>query len=189
VSRDVQELSGSTASLIRICRCHPNNSNNCAQQNRLSLRLRSHLGDFSPTYCTNHWQSSHSLHQICGPKRRPHGLNGCQCTFLLRSNILHTLRETESYSIRFLLLVSINWTQLTIPQVLRWSALAAGVFYGLYHQASLTASAKLSAINKEYEHKQSLIEKAKAEYSKKHMPAEKKTESGDGTFKHSPLER
>jgi F-type H+-transporting ATP synthase subunit e len=79
-------------------------------------------------------------------------------------------------------------TELTITQVLRYSALAAGVFYGLYHQASLTAAAKLSAINKEYEHKQSLIEKAKAEYSKKHMPAEKKTESGDGTFKLSPSE-
>jgi hypothetical protein len=67
-------------------------------------------------------------------------------------------------------------------QVLRYSALAAGVFYGLYHQATLSASAKLSAINREYEHKQSLIEKAKAEYSKKNMPADKKTESGDSTF-------
>jgi F-type H+-transporting ATP synthase subunit e len=78
-------------------------------------------------------------------------------------------------------------TGLTIIQVLRYSALAAGVFYGLYHQASLTASAKLSAINKEYEHKQNLIDKAKAEYSKKHVPAEKKMESGDGTFKLSHL--
>jgi hypothetical protein len=62
-------------------------------------------------------------------------------------------------------------------QVLRYSALAAGVLYGLYHQASLSASAKLAAINREYEHKQSLIEKAKAEYSKKNKPANK-TESG-----------
>jgi F-type H+-transporting ATP synthase subunit e len=64
-------------------------------------------------------------------------------------------------------------------QVLRYSALAAGVFYGLYHQASLSASAKFAAINREYEHKQSLIEKAKAEYSKKNMPANKKAESGE----------
>jgi len=63
--------------------------------------------------------------------------------------------------------------------VLRWSALGAGIFYGLYHQASLTAAAKASAINREYEHKQNLIDKAKAEYKKKHMPAEKKTENGD----------
>jgi len=59
--------------------------------------------------------------------------------------------------------------------VLRYSALAAGVFYGIYHQASLSASAKLAARNREYEHKQKLIEKAKAEY---YMPAGK-TERGD----------
>jgi F-type H+-transporting ATP synthase subunit e len=64
-------------------------------------------------------------------------------------------------------------------KVLRYSALAAGVFYGLYHQASLSASAKLAAVNREYEHKQSLIEKAKAEYSRKKNTSTNKTESGD----------
>lgn len=68
-------------------------------------------------------------------------------------------------------------------QVLRWSALGAGVFYGLYHQSKLSTSAKLAAIDREYQHKQSLIEKAKAEYAKKNMPASSKTEGGDGTFK------
>jgi len=67
-------------------------------------------------------------------------------------------------------------------QVLRYSALGAGIFYGLYRQASLTASAKLAAIDREYEHKQSLIEKAKAEYIKKNMPASSKTEGRDSTF-------
>lgn len=113
------------------------------------------------------------------------GVNVRSCFAVI---LLYALRDTGTYPILSFSLVSISWTELTVPQVLRYSALAAGIFYGLYHQASLTASAKLSAINKEYEHKQSLIEKAKAEYSKKHMPAEKKTESGDGTFKHSPLE-
>jgi F-type H+-transporting ATP synthase subunit e len=98
----------------------------------------------------------------------------------------YALRSTEIYSILSFSPFYIKLTELIIPQVLRYSALAAGVFYGLYHQASLTASAKLSAINREYEHKQSLIEKAKAEYSKKNMPAEKKTESGDSTFKLLP---
>jgi F-type H+-transporting ATP synthase subunit e len=64
---------------------------------------------------------------------------------------------------------------------LRYSALAAGVLYGLYHQATLSASAKLNAINRDYEHKQSLIQKAKAEFSKKNSGG-----SGDGgTF--SPI--
>jgi len=63
--------------------------------------------------------------------------------------------------------------------VLRYSALAAGVFYGLFHQASLSASAKLAAANRDYEHKQSLIEKAKAEFTKKSLPADKQTKGGD----------
>ncbi|KAM3078115.1 F1F0 ATP synthase subunit e, mitochondrial [Clarireedia jacksonii] len=63
--------------------------------------------------------------------------------------------------------------------VLRWSALGAGVFYGFYHQSALSASAKLAEKQREYEHKQKLIEQAKAEYSKKHLPARQKTESGD----------
>ncbi|KAH8781803.1 putative ATP synthase subunit E, mitochondrial [Hyaloscypha finlandica] len=62
--------------------------------------------------------------------------------------------------------------------VLRYSALGAGIFYGMYHQAKLSSAAKLAAINREYEHKQQLIEKAKAEYSKSKSPASAKTESG-----------
>ena len=71
---------------------------------------------------------------------------------------------------------------LFFAQVLRWSALGAGVFYGMYHQAKLSTAAKLSAINREYEHKQSLIAQAKAEYSKKNLPASAKTASGDSTL-------
>ncbi|OBT53872.1 hypothetical protein VE04_04756 [Pseudogymnoascus sp. 24MN13] len=54
--------------------------------------------------------------------------------------------------------------------VLRYSALGAGVFYGLYHQATLSASAKLNAANREYERKQGLIDRAKKEYVKKTAP-------------------
>jgi F-type H+-transporting ATP synthase subunit e len=61
--------------------------------------------------------------------------------------------------------------------------LGAGVFYGLYHQSKLSAAAKLAAIDREYQHKESLIEKAKAEFAKKNMPGGAKTEGGDGTFK------
>jgi len=63
--------------------------------------------------------------------------------------------------------------------VLRYSALALGVFYGLYHQTSLSAQAKLAQINREYEHKANLIAKAKAAYVQKTLPPEKKTAGGD----------
>jgi ATP synthase E chain len=52
----------------------------------------------------------------------------------------------------------------------------------MYHQAKLSSAAKLAAINREYEHKQQLIEKAKAEYSKSKLPASAKTEGGGSTF-------
>lgn len=67
-------------------------------------------------------------------------------------------------------------------QVLRYSALGAGIFYGIYHQAKLSSASKLAAINREYEHKQSLINQAKAEFSKKNAPASAKTASGGSTF-------
>ena len=67
------------------------------------------------------------------------------------------------------------------PQVLRYSALAFGVFYGFYHQRSLTAQLKMNEINREYQHKESLIQQAKAEYTKKTMPPQSKTASGGGT--------
>ncbi|KAJ2904168.1 uncharacterized protein MKZ38_008789 [Zalerion maritima] len=54
--------------------------------------------------------------------------------------------------------------------VLRWTALGLGVFYGFSHQRSIYKHSKAEATKAEYEHKQSLIAKAKAEYAKKHAP-------------------
>ncbi|KAI1819742.1 ATP synthase subunit E [Xylaria intraflava] len=54
--------------------------------------------------------------------------------------------------------------------VLRYSALAFGVFYGFTHQRSITASQRAAAAKKEYEHKQHLIDQAKAEYIKSKSP-------------------
>ncbi|KAG4432708.1 hypothetical protein IFR05_011808 [Cadophora sp. M221] len=62
--------------------------------------------------------------------------------------------------------------------VLRYSALGAGIFYGFYHQAKLSSASKLAAINREYERKESLINQAKAEFSKKNAPAKPSTGSG-----------
>lgn len=53
-------------------------------------------------------------------------------------------------------------------QVLRWSALGFGVFYGAYHQLSLSARDKANASKKDWEHKESLIKKAKAEWARSH---------------------
>lgn len=59
-------------------------------------------------------------------------------------------------------------------QVLRWSALFGGVFYGLYRQSTLNTQAKLAEHEREYKHKESLIQKAKAEWAKKNAPADTK---------------
>ncbi|KAL1861724.1 F1F0 ATP synthase subunit e, mitochondrial [Diaporthe australafricana] len=55
--------------------------------------------------------------------------------------------------------------------VLRYSALAFGVFYGFSHQRSINASNRLASEKREYEHKQQLINKAKEEFAKKKNPA------------------
>ncbi|KAI1415720.1 ATP synthase subunit E [Hypoxylon sp. FL1857] len=60
--------------------------------------------------------------------------------------------------------------------VLRYSALAFGVFYGFTHQRSINAAQRAAAAQKEYEHKQHLIEQAKAEYAKSKSPASTTTE-------------
>ncbi len=77
-----------------------------------------------------------------------------------------------------LLTTSVPFVFLSLLQVLRYSALALGVFYGFYHQTSLTSSQKVAAAKREYQHKQSLIEKAKAEYSKSKQPPAPASSSG-----------
>ncbi|KAI8958350.1 ATP synthase E chain-domain-containing protein [Daldinia sp. FL1419] len=62
--------------------------------------------------------------------------------------------------------------------VLRYSALAFGVFYGFTHQRSINASQRAAAAKKEYEHKQQLIEKARAEYARSKNPATASSENG-----------
>ncbi|KAK7725047.1 F1F0 ATP synthase subunit e, mitochondrial [Botryosphaeria dothidea] len=54
--------------------------------------------------------------------------------------------------------------------VLRWSALGLGLFYGVYHQAKISSKDKADAINREYQRKEDLIKKAKEEYHKKTSP-------------------
>ncbi|KAK3337399.1 ATP synthase E chain-domain-containing protein [Cercophora scortea] len=55
--------------------------------------------------------------------------------------------------------------------VLRWSALGLGIFYGFTHQRSITSAQKAAAAQREYQHKQDLINKAKEAYAKSKNPA------------------
>ncbi|KIW92422.1 uncharacterized protein Z519_07406 [Cladophialophora bantiana CBS 173.52] len=63
--------------------------------------------------------------------------------------------------------------------VLRWSALIAGIFYGFSHQRTITARTAAAHEKAEYEHKAELIQKAKLEWAKKTLPPQSKTASGD----------
>lgn len=60
--------------------------------------------------------------------------------------------------------------------VLRYSALAFGVFYGFSHQRSITAQHKAAAAQKDWEHKQRLIEQARAKYAETKAPKTQSTE-------------
>jgi hypothetical protein len=80
-----------------------------------------------------------------------------------------------------------QWTaQLTWDiQVLRYSALGAGVFYGFYHR-TINQTIHAKHAEQEYKHKQELIEKARAEFAKSKSPV--KTESkGDSACKSRHL--
>ncbi|KAK3987057.1 ATP synthase subunit E [Cladorrhinum sp. PSN332] len=55
--------------------------------------------------------------------------------------------------------------------VLRYSALGLGIFYGFTHQRKIYAADAAAAAKREYEHKQQLINQAKAAYAKKNAPA------------------
>jgi F-type H+-transporting ATP synthase subunit e len=60
-------------------------------------------------------------------------------------------------------------------QVLRWGALALGVFYGFSHQQAIHSRDKTAAYQAEYERKHKLIQEAKAKFAEKHSP-----KNGDG---------
>ncbi|KAJ0163888.1 ATP synthase subunit e, mitochondrial [Colletotrichum tanaceti] len=70
--------------------------------------------------------------------------------------------------------------------VLRYTALGLGVFYGFTHQRSITASQKAAAAAKEYERKEKLIEQAKAEFAKKNQPL--KTAAADAGANVDPMD-
>ncbi|KAI0018514.1 ATP synthase E chain-domain-containing protein [Xylariomycetidae sp. FL0641] len=71
--------------------------------------------------------------------------------------------------------------------VLRYSALAFGVFYGFTHQRSITASQKAAAAEREFQHKQELIQQAKAQYAKSKQPATANQAKESGGLNQDPM--
>ncbi|KAL8906794.1 MAG: hypothetical protein Q9171_006123 [Xanthocarpia ochracea] len=64
--------------------------------------------------------------------------------------------------------------------VLRYSALFAGVSYGLYRQSNLNAQSHKAKVDRDFAHQESLISQAKAEFKKKkNMPQEAATKGGN----------
>lgn len=55
--------------------------------------------------------------------------------------------------------------------MLRWSALAVGIFYGFSHQRTITAQNHAAHAQAEWKHKEDLIQKAKLEWKKKQNPS------------------
>ncbi|TPX11440.1 uncharacterized protein E0L32_007859 [Thyridium curvatum] len=72
--------------------------------------------------------------------------------------------------------------------VLRYSALGAGIFYGFYHQRTIWATQKAEQAKRDYQHKQKLIDQAKAEYSKSKAPAAASTSSATGGLNQDPMD-
>ncbi|KAI5808165.1 ATP synthase E chain-domain-containing protein [Peziza echinospora] len=54
--------------------------------------------------------------------------------------------------------------------VLRYSALGAGILYGFLHQRKIYAQAKEHKLSSDYAHKEALIAQAKAEYARQNPP-------------------
>ncbi|KAF2400517.1 hypothetical protein EJ06DRAFT_530488 [Trichodelitschia bisporula] len=69
----------------------------------------------------------------------------------------------------------------TSLNVLRWSALGVGVFYGAYHQSKISARDRAVAAKAAYENKARLISQAKAEYTKKTQPAHAQASGSTGS--------
>lgn len=62
--------------------------------------------------------------------------------------------------------------------VLRYSALFAGAFYGLYRQSRLSVQSRINEMDRKYRHEEQLIERAKAEYVKKTTPKDEMAADG-----------
>ncbi|KAL8772300.1 MAG: hypothetical protein Q9209_002512 [Squamulea sp. 1 TL-2023] len=63
--------------------------------------------------------------------------------------------------------------------VLRYTALFAGVSYGFYRQSNLNAQSHKAKVDRDFAHQASLITQAKAEFKNKNMPSENVTKGAE----------
>ncbi|KAL2131150.1 hypothetical protein VTI74DRAFT_5461 [Chaetomium olivicolor] len=71
--------------------------------------------------------------------------------------------------------------------VLRYSALGLGIFYGFYHQRTITAAQKAAEAQREYQRQQELINKAKEAYAKSKQPAAAASASATTGLDQDPM--
>lgn len=76
-----------------------------------------------------------------------------------------------------------RWADTDELQVLRYSALVFGIFYGFQHQRTLYAQSHASHAQAEFKRKEDLIEKARLEWKKKTMSQASK--KGDDSTWHA----
>ncbi|ETN44326.1 uncharacterized protein HMPREF1541_10506 [Cyphellophora europaea CBS 101466] len=65
--------------------------------------------------------------------------------------------------------------------VLRYSALLVGIFYGFSHQRTLNANTRAAHAQQEYHHKEDLIKQAKKAWAEKQLPPDQRAK-GDGVI-------
>jgi len=69
--------------------------------------------------------------------------------------------------------------------VIRFSALGLGVFYGFTHQRKITNADKVAAAKKDWQTKEKIIADAKAEFKRKNDPSSAKSEGKGFDFTSS----
>lgn len=67
-------------------------------------------------------------------------------------------------------------------QVLRYSALLFGAFYGFTHQRTLNANAKAAHAQHEYHHQEDLIKQAKKAWAEKQLPPDQRAKGDGGMY-------
>ncbi|KAK0881244.1 F1F0 ATP synthase subunit e, mitochondrial [Friedmanniomyces endolithicus] len=72
--------------------------------------------------------------------------------------------------------------------LLRWSALAVGVFYGFSHQNAIHSRDKKAVTQHEWDRKAQIIDQAKAEWKKRNDPDSGKDNGGEHVL-HAHMER
>ncbi|RMZ04971.1 hypothetical protein D0860_06137 [Hortaea werneckii] len=80
-------------------------------------------------------------------------------------------------NVRIPLFPAFSTSSIGLDTVLRWGALAFGVFYGFSHQSAINSRDRSAHAQHEYERKEKLIQQARDEWQRKTQP-----QSGSGVI-------